>query len=73
MLTFVFVVLLIALIFKLIIFAIKAAWGITRIILSVLLFPIIFIVLAVTGFISVAIALLIIVGLVSVIGGLIIK
>ncbi|MBE5923800.1 MAG: hypothetical protein E7271_04930 [Lachnospiraceae bacterium] len=73
MLTLIFVVLLIAVVIKILVFALKAAWGITRIVLSVVLFPIIFIALALTGFISVAIVGLIVVGLISIIGGLIIK
>ncbi len=73
MLTFVFIVLLLAVLLKIIIFAIKAAWGISKILLTVILFPIIFIVMAFTGFLSVAIGVLIIIGIVSLIAGLVIK
>lgn len=73
MLTFVFIVLLLAVLLKIIIFAIKAAWGISKILLTVILFPIIFIVMAFTGFLSLAIGVLIIIGIVSLIAGLVTK
>ncbi len=73
MLTFIFIVLLLAVLLKIIIFAIKAAWGISKILLTVILFPIIFIVMAFTGFLSLAIGVLIIIGIVSLIAGLVTK
>ncbi len=63
MLTILFLLLMIAVFGKLIWLAIRAAWGITKIIFGIVLLPIVLIVLAVSGLIVVALPILIIVGL----------
>lgn len=50
---------------KLLIFAIKASWGIARILVTVLLLPIILIVLVMAGFIYLAVPFLLIAGVIS--------
>ncbi|MBR1599081.1 MAG: hypothetical protein IJ661_09250 [Lachnospiraceae bacterium] len=72
MLTLLFVILMFVVFGKILMFALKAAWGISKIIVSVVLLPIILIAMALTGLLSVALVLLIGIGLVSFIGGLII-
>lgn len=72
MLTFLFVILLFVVFGKILMLALKAAWGISKIIVSVVLLPVILIAMALTGLLSVALVLLIGIGLVSFIGGLII-
>lgn len=73
MLTVLFMVLLLLVFGKILVFAIKAAWGISKIIVSVVLLPVILIAMAVTGLLSVAFVILIMIGLISLIGGLIIR
>lgn len=65
MLTIIFAILMIAVFGKLIIFAVKAAWGISKILLTVVLLPAILIVLVVGGLIYVALPLVLIIGAVS--------
>ena len=72
MLTFLFVILLFVVFGKILMLALKAAWGISKIIVTVVLLPVILIAMALTGLLSVALVLLIGIGLVSFIGGLII-
>lgn len=73
MLTVLFIVLLLLVFGKILVFAIKAAWGISKIIVSVVLLPVILIAMAFTGLLSVAFVILIMIGLISLIGGLIIR
>lgn len=63
MLTILFLILMIAVFGKLIGLAIRAAWGITKVLFSIVILPIVLIVLAVSGLIVVALPILIIVGL----------
>ena len=72
MLTFLFVILLFVVFGKILMLALKAAWGISKIIVSVVLLPVILIAMALTGLLSVALVLLIGIGLISFIGGLMI-
>ena len=72
MLTFLFGILLFVVFGKILMLALKAAWGISKIIVTVVLLPVILIAMALTGLLSVALVLLIGIGLVSFIGGLII-
>lgn len=65
MLTFIFIILMIMVFGKLLIWSIKAAWGITKILFTVVFLPIIFIALALSGAIYIAIVLLIIGGIVT--------
>lgn len=69
MLTLLFVVLLLIIFGKLLIFAIKAAWGITKILLNIVLLPLIIIGMFAGGLTYLALIVLAIVGLVSVIKG----
>ncbi len=65
MLTILFIGLLIVLVFNIIKVAIKLTWGITKIAFSVILFPLVLIGLALAGFFYVALAILIIAGIIS--------
>lgn len=67
MITLFFVGLLIAVMIKLICFAIKAAWGITRVVLTIVLFPAVLVIMAFSGLIVVALPILIITGIVLII------
>jgi hypothetical protein len=53
---------------KLLVWAIKAAWSISKVVLSLIVFPIVLIGLACAGFIYLALIILIICGIVSLIG-----
>ena len=65
MLALIFMVLLFMIFGKILIFAVKATWGITKIICTVVLFPLILIGMVVGGFIKIALPVLLIVGVVS--------
>ena len=65
MITLIFIILLIMVFGKLLIWSIKAAWGITKILFTVVFLPIILIALALSGAIYIAIVLLIIGGIVT--------
>ena len=65
MLSIIFFILLIAVFGEVLAFAIKMAWGITKIVFGVIVLPII---LAVCGLIYIAIPLLAIIGLISLFG-----
>ncbi len=65
MLTILFWILMLLVFGKLLLSAMKMAWGITKIILLVVLLPIGLIVLALSGFIQIALPILIIVGLIA--------
>lgn len=69
MLTLLFVMLLLTIFGKLLIFAIKAAWGITKILLNIVLLPLIIIGMFAGGLTYLALIVLAIVGLVSLIKG----
>ncbi len=63
MLTIIFLLLMIVVFGKLIWLAIRAAWGITKVLFSIVFLPIVLIVLALSGLMVVALPILIIVGL----------
>ena len=65
MLTLLFVILMIVVIGKIAILAMKAAWAITKVIFTVVLFPVFLIAMAVSGFMALAFIALIIGGLVA--------
>lgn len=67
LLTLIFAGLLIAVFGKLLWFAIKAAWGITKILFMIVLLPLVLIGIAASGFLSIAFLGLIVVGLLSLI------
>ena len=64
MMTLLFVILLLAVVGKLAWFAIGVAWGIAKVLLTCVLFPIVLIALVVGGLVYLALPILIIVGLV---------
>ena len=63
MLTILFLLLMIVVFGKLIWLAMRAAWGITKVLFSIVFLPIVLIVLALSGLMVVALPVLIIVGL----------
>ncbi len=73
MLTVIFICLLIAVILNLVKIAIKLTWGITKFLLSIVLLPVILVAIAFSGFIYLALILLIIVGFISLIGSLTVR
>ena len=65
MLTFLFIVLMFGVFGKLLVFAIKATWGITKIIVNIVFLPLIIIGLFVSGLTYVALVALAVVGIVT--------
>ena len=65
MLELLFAVLMITIFGKLFIFGVKAAWGITRILVTVVFLPLILVGLVVGGLVSLALPILLVVGVVS--------
>lgn len=65
MLTFLFTIAMIWVFGKLLIFGIKAAWGLSKFLVTLVLFPLLLIGLVVGGLLSLAFPLLIIFGIVS--------
>lgn len=65
MLTLLFIILMCVVFGKLIGLAIKAAWGITKILFTIVLLPLALIALAVKGLIFVAIVVLVIMGIIA--------
>lgn len=65
MLTLIFVILMISVFGKLLVFSIKAAWGITKIIFTIVLLPLALIGMALAGLMYGALILLVIIGVVS--------
>lgn len=63
MLTILFLLLMIVVFGKLVWLAIRAAWGVTKVLFSIVFLPIVLIVLALSGLMVVALPILIIVGL----------
>ena len=71
MLTLFFIVLLFVFIGKMIHLAFKFAWGISKIVLAIVSFPLILVGLAIAGFMWVSIIILIIAGIISLLTGLV--
>lgn len=65
MLTFLFIILLIAVFAKILIFAVKAAWGISKVVATVVFLPLILVLMVLKGLISLAFPLLVIIGVIS--------
>ena len=63
--TIIFIILMLIVFGKILKFAIKAAWGITKIVVSLVLLPLILVGLALSGLIIVAIPVLVVVGLIA--------
>lgn len=71
MITLLFIILMFTVFIRIMVFAFKAAWGLAKIIVLLILLPIILIALAVAGFIYLALAILIVVGLITLISSLV--
>ena len=69
LLTLLFVICLIAFIWKFLVFGLKASWGILKLLCYVLFFPIILIVMVVGGLIKLALPILIIGGIIAFLAG----
>lgn len=69
MLTFLFFVLLFGIFGKLIWLAVKAAWGISKIVFSIVFLPVVVLVLFFGGLVYVALGLLVAIGIASLIKG----
>ena len=69
MLTFLFFVLLFGIFGKLIWLAVKAAWGISKIVFSIVFLPVVVLVLFFSGLVYVALGLLVVFGIASLIKG----
>ena len=69
MLSLLFTICMIWVFGKLFIFGVKAAWGISKLLLTVVLLPVILIIMAVGGLISLAFPILIVIGIVSLVCG----
>lgn len=63
MLTLIFMILMVLVFGKLMIFAVKATWGITKVLFTIVLLPLILIGLVLGGLISLALPILIIIGI----------
>ena len=61
-------ILLIGVLWKRIVWSTRAAWGITKIVFSIVVMPVILIVMALAGLVYLAIPILAIVGIVALIG-----
>ena len=70
MLTALFIILMFAVFGKLILFAFKASWGILKVLLTIIIFPLFLIGLFVSGLVYIALTLLVIAGIVSVVKSL---
>lgn len=67
MVTFIFIIMMFAVFGKVLVWGIKAAWGITKLVCTLVFLPIILIALFVTGFVYLAIPILLIVGIIALI------
>ena len=70
MLTALFIILMFAVFGKMIIFAFKASWGILKVLLTIVIFPLFLIGLFFSGLVYIALILLLIAGIVSVVKSL---
>lgn len=71
MLTIIFIAALIFVAWKMLVFGIKAAWGIAKILATVVLLPLFIVGLACIGLVYIAIPILVISGIVALIGSLV--
>lgn len=67
MLTFIFICLMFGIFGKLIGFAFKMTWGITKVLFTLVFLPVILIALAICGLVTIALPILIVVGIISLI------
>ncbi|SHK86455.1 hypothetical protein [Hespellia stercorisuis] len=68
MLTLIFVIMMFVVFGKLIMLAIRATWGITKVLFTVVFLPVILICMVVGGLVSVALPILVVIGVVALIG-----
>ena len=66
MLTLLFTILMLLVFGKLLVFAIKAAWGISKIVCTIVLLPILLVGLVVIGLVRIALPILLVVGILSI-------
>lgn len=66
MLTLLFTILMLLVFGKLLVFAIKAAWGISKIVCTIVLLPILLVGLVVIGLVKIALPILLVVGILSI-------
>ena len=71
MLTIIFAIALIWIAWKMLVFGLKAAWGIAKILATVVLLPLFIVGLVCVGLVYVAIPILIIAGIIALIGGIV--
>ena len=69
MLTILFFILMIWVFWKLVKLSVKAAWGISKILFTLVLLPIILVVLVIAGFMYIAIPILAIAGVIALVSG----
>lgn len=67
MLTLVFIILMFLIFGKLIVFTVKAAWGISKIVCTIVLLPLFLVGMVFAGLIGIALPILLVVGIVSLI------
>lgn len=67
MLTALFVILMLVVFGKLLVFAIKASWGIIKILFTIIFLPLILIGLVIAGLTSIALPILLVIGVISLI------
>lgn len=67
MITLIFILLMITIFGKLVVGAIKAAWGISKVLLTLVFLPLILVVMVIVGLIKIAMPILLIVGIVTLI------
>ena len=65
MLTALFVILMLVVFGKLLVFAIKASWGVIKILFTIIFLPLILIGLVIAGLTSVALPILLVIGVIS--------
>ncbi|MCI5650479.1 MAG: hypothetical protein ACI4EG_09605 [Fusicatenibacter sp.] len=65
MLVFIFTILMFMIFGKLLWFAVKAAWGISKVVCTIVLLPLILVGLVVVGLVKIALPVLLVVGIVS--------
>ena len=68
MLTLLFVIMMFVVFGKLIMLAIRATWGITKVLFTVVFLPVILICMVVGGLVSVALPILVVIGIAALIG-----
>jgi len=67
MLTALFVILMLVVFGKLLVFAIKASWGVIKILFTIIFLPLILIGLVIAGLTSIALPILLVIGVISLI------